>query len=240
MKVLKRLAVAVGIVVVLAAAGAAFIYFSAFAPNRPIQDGQVLAGSVTTVQDGFVSIYLLDAGNGTYALVDAGRDKAGKAILKALADKGASPSQVTAVFLTHGHGDHTAALPLFPKAEVYAMGDEATLLANIAFHPLQDGDIVRVGNLPVEVFATPGHTPGSAVYFARGVLFFGDSAGGGKDGTVMPAVKLFSKAPQQNVDSLKKLEARLLPRASEVKTLAFAHSGPLDGFAPLLAFTQTH
>jgi hypothetical protein len=36
------------------------------------------------------------------------------------------------------------------------------------------------------------------------------------------------------------LEARLQPRASEVKTLAFAHSGPLDGFHPFEAFASAH
>jgi hydroxyacylglutathione hydrolase len=88
----------------------------------------------------------------------------------------------------------------------------------------------------VETFAVPGHTPGSAAYLARGVLFFGDSAGASKDGEVMKAVRLFSKDSGQNVASLKSLEARLQPRAAEVKVLAFAHTGPLPGFAPLAAF----
>jgi hypothetical protein len=35
---------------------------------------------------------------------------------------------------------------------------------------------------------------------------------------------------------LKALCPRLEPRAAEVKTLAFAHTGALDGFAPLAAF----
>src|SRR4029077_10492698 len=69
---------------------------------------------------------------------------------------------------------------------------------------------------------------------------FGDSAGGSKDGTVMPAVRLFSKDPDRNVASLKSLEARLQPRAAEVRTLAFAHTGPLEGFAPLEAFARSH
>jgi glyoxylase-like metal-dependent hydrolase (beta-lactamase superfamily II) len=78
------------------------------------------------------------------------------------------------------------------------------------------------------------------VYFSRGVLFFGDSAGGAKDGTMMPAVRLFSKEPDRNVASLKELEARLQPRAAEVKALAFAHTGPLEGFAPFQTFASSH
>lgn len=53
-------------------------------------------------------------------------------------------------------------------------------------------------------------------------------------------MSLFSKDSSQNVASLKALTARLSPRAAEVKELAFAHSDPLDGFAPLAAFAATN
>jgi glyoxylase-like metal-dependent hydrolase (beta-lactamase superfamily II) len=122
------------------------------------------------------------------------------------------------------------------------MQDEVALVGAAADvkHPLKDGDITQLGDLRVEAFATPGHTAGSAVYFTRGVLFFGDSAGGAKDGSMMPAVRLFSKEPDRNVASLKSLEARLQPRTADVKTLAFAHTGPLEGFAPFAAFAGSH
>ncbi len=54
----------------------------------------------------------------------------------------------------------------------------------------------------------------------------------------MQAVKFFSKNPDENVASLKALEKRLKPREAEVQTLAFAHSGPLNGFGPLEAFAN--
>jgi glyoxylase-like metal-dependent hydrolase (beta-lactamase superfamily II) len=130
---------------------------------------------------------------------------------------------------------------VFPGAEIYAMENEIELIGDAAkvSHGLKDGDVVDIGaDLHVEVFAVPGHTKGSAVYFSKGVLFFGDSAGASKDGTVMKAVRLFSKDSAQNVASLKALEARLLPRASEVKALEFAHTGPLMGFSPLVAFAN--
>jgi glyoxylase-like metal-dependent hydrolase (beta-lactamase superfamily II) len=100
--------------------------------------------------------------------------------------------------------------------------------------------VTTLGDLRVETFAVPGHTPGSAVYLARSVLFFGDSAGASADGKVMKAVGLFSKDSGQNVASLKALTAKLQPRASEIKELAFAHTGPLAGFAPLAEFASTH
>jgi hypothetical protein len=57
---------------------------------------------------------------------------------------------------------------------------------------------------------------------------------------MMKAVRLFSKDTNQNVASLKALEARLAPRGADVKQLAFAHTGPLAGFQPFATFANTH
>jgi glyoxylase-like metal-dependent hydrolase (beta-lactamase superfamily II) len=240
--ILKRVAIAVAGVVVLLAVVVAIVFWTAFGHNRPIADRQVLVPGVTVVKDGFVSVAVLDVAPDEVALVDCGNRRDAKPILAALADRKLTAASVVAIFLTHGHPDHTAGCRAFPNATVYAMQDEVTLIGTAADvrHPLKDGDVTQVGDLRVEAFATPGHTPGSAIYFARGVLFFGDSAGGAKDGTVMPAVRLFSKDPDRNVASLKSLEARLQPRAAEVRTLAFAHTGPLEGFTPLEAFANSH
>lgn len=240
-KVLKRVLVGLGVVVALLAIAAGAVYWKAFSHNRPIVDRQTLAPGVEIVKDGFVSVAVLDVAPDAVAIVDCGNDKKGEAVLAALAERKLTASSVVAIFLTHGHGDHTAGCRLFPAAEVYAMEDEVALIDGAAEvkHPLKDGDAAQVGELRVEAFATPGHTAGSAVYFARGVLFFGDSAGGAKDGTMMPAVSLFSKDPDRNVASLKALETRLQPRAAEVKMLAFAHSGPLEGFGPFASFASS-
>ena len=236
-RVLKWLGVVVVLLVLVALAG----WYSAFGSNSAIVDGQVAPG-VETVKDGFVSIAMIDVGPGKVALIDAGHDASGKALLAALARRGLTPASVVAIFLTHGHGDHTAACKLFQGADVYALQNDVALVGDAAkvTHPLNDGEVIEDGDQRVEVFATPGHTAGSAVYLARGVLFFGDSAGASKDGEMMKAVRLFSKDSAQNVASLKAVAARLQPRAAEVKELAFAHTGPLAGFQPLAAFASTH
>jgi glyoxylase-like metal-dependent hydrolase (beta-lactamase superfamily II) len=227
------------LVLVLAVAG---VWFYAFGSNRPIVDGEKLAPGVEVVKDGFVGIFLLDAGADKVALIDAGNDASGKALLAALDKRHLTPASVAAIFLTHGHGDHTAGCKLFPSAQIYALETELPLLGDSVkvTHPLKDGEIVNVGDLRVETFAVPGHTPGSAVYLARRVLFFGDSAGGSKTGEVMKAVSLFSKSSAENVTSLKALSTKLQPRASEIDVLAFAHTGPLSGFQPLATFASTH
>jgi glyoxylase-like metal-dependent hydrolase (beta-lactamase superfamily II) len=232
-RALKWLGLAMALVVLLAGA----TWYSAFGRNEAVVEGPVVEG-VQTVRDGFVNAFVVDAGGEKVALVDAGNDKSGKALLAALARRGLTPDSVTAIFLTHGHGDHTAGCRLFPGAEVYAMEAEANLVGDAAkiTHPLKDGDVATVGDLHVEAFSVPGHTPGSAVYLARGVLFFGDSAGASKTGEVMKAVRLFSKDSGLNVTSLKSLAARLGSRRTEIKAMAFGHTGSLVGLEPLEAF----
>jgi hydroxyacylglutathione hydrolase len=235
---MKRALKWVGAVVAVLLVVVASIWFYAFGHNSPIVDGQVLVPGVETVKDGYVSAFLVDTGPGKVALVDAGHDASGKAILAALAKRGLTPASVSAILLTHGHPDHTAACKLFPGAEVYAMKSDVALVGDAAkvTHVFDGSGAFDVGELHVEAFATPGHTDGSAVYLARGVLFFGDSAGASKSGEVMKAVGLFSHDSAQNVTSLKALAAQLQPRAAEIKELAFAHTGPLVGFGPLADF----
>ena len=234
---MKRALLWAGIVLatLLVVAGAAF--YSAFGNNSKVTEGPIVDG-VETVKDGFVNAFVLDAGPGKVVLVDSGNDKAGKAVLASLARKNLTPAAVAAVFLTHGHPDHTAGCRLFPGAQVYAMEADVPLLTETVNspRPLKDGDVVTVGDLRVEAFSVPGHTPGSAVYLARGVLFFGDSAGASKSGDVMKAVRIFSKDSALNVASLKALAARLRPREAEIKALAFGHTGSLEGLGPLVAF----
>lgn len=238
---MKRALKWAGLVVLFLLIAAGSVWYSAFGDNKAIVDGQ-LADGVETVKDGFVSVFMLDAGPGKVVLIDAGKDASGKAILAALTRRGLTPGSVAAIFLTHGHGDHTAACKLFPDAAVYALESEVALVGNAAkvTHPLKDAEVSDVGDLRVDTFAVPGHTPGSAVYLARGVLFFGDSAGASKDGTMMKAVRLFSKDSGLNVTSLKALASRLQPRSQEIKMLAFAHTGSLTGFEPLAAFARSH
>jgi glyoxylase-like metal-dependent hydrolase (beta-lactamase superfamily II) len=239
---MKRVLKWLGLVVLLLVVAAGAVWYSAFGSNKPIVDGQAVAPGVQTVKDGFVSVFLVDSGPSKVVLVDAGNDKSAKAILLALAARGLTASSVAAIFLTHGHGDHTAGCKAFPDAQVFALGGEVDRIGDAAkvTHPMKDGEVAQVGDLRVEAFAVPGHTDGSAAYLARGVLFFGDSAGASKDGVMMKAVSLFSKDSAQNVASLKSLEGRLAPRASEVQALAFAHTGPLTGFLPFAAFVTSH
>ncbi len=250
-RILKRMAIVVGALLFLLVG----LVMYGFSRNFPIPDGLALGTRARTVRDGMVSVFMLDTGDGNVALIDAGNDPEGKAILAELSRRKLEPAAVKAIFLTHGHPDHIAACAKFPSAQIYALSAEVPLIEGRVgalgmlprlfgpnhlhlqvARPLQDGMTITVGNLPVQVFAVPGHTAGSAAYLVDGVLYLGDSASGRKTGQLVPAVGPFSDDAALNHAALSKLAARLSTSGAHVDTLAFAHSGPLSGLQPLLDY----
>ena len=87
---MKKILIITGIVVGLLVLIAAALIASAFMGRSEIVDG-FESGPVRVVKDGMVSVAFLDIGNGSLALVDAGNDSSGKAILAELARRGMRP-----------------------------------------------------------------------------------------------------------------------------------------------------
>ena len=244
---LRRILKITLLVIVLVVAAAAALVISIFSGKVSIPDGLRFNG-VEVVKDGYVSVYILDLRPGEVALVDGGNDVQAKAILKALWARGLGPKAVKAIILTHGDLDHVRGVPVFPDAIVMALGHDVDLAEGrrgrgpmqprpTGFHvgrSLADGDVLELANVRMEVFALPGHTPGSLALLARGVLFLGDSADVTTSRNLIPANWFFCHDGSANRSSLQRLVVRLQARASEVQAVACSHSGVLDqGLAPL-------
>lgn len=229
----------------------------AFIGRQAITDG-FEAGDVRIIKDGASSLGIVPVGTGQVALIDAGNDKSGRAILAELARRNLDKDAVTAIFLTHGHPDHTGALALFPKATVMALAPEVGIVEGTAraqgplprwmppsasgkvTRPLADGETVTVGYADFQVYAVPGHTQGSAAYLVHGVLFMGDAADADSNGRVIEAPWIFSDSQDQDRDSIVKLAERLQKEQASVRTIAFAHSGVrTEGLAPLTTFAES-
>ena len=123
------------------------------------------------------------------AVIDPGCENAAQ-ILSVLQNH----AEIAAILLTHHHTDHTRALSdLIEKtgAPILIHPDDANIVENgwlalkkinkpenpIRFttQPITDGQILNLGNLAIEVIATPGHTPGSVCFRVGNELFSGDT-----------------------------------------------------------------
>jgi hydroxyacylglutathione hydrolase len=252
-RILKIVLLVVVVVVLLIAVPIA----SALLGRRSAEDGVEVNG-VRIIKDGIVTIGVIPTGENTVALIDAGNDKAGAAILAELSRRKLDKDAVTAIFITHGHQDHVAAIPLFPKAEVMSLEREVAMVEGRegghgpvtrlfpvtptgvkVTHPLKDGETVTLGETQVRVFAVPGHSAGSAAYVVNEVLFVGDAADVGRGGDIQGSPWIFSDSQAEDRTSLVGLNKKLADEKVAVKAIAFAHSGVLsDGLAPLATFAQ--
>ncbi len=126
------------------------------------------------------------------ALIDPG-DQA-QDILELVGREGV---KVQYILLTHGHYDHTTAVPELKKlldgVEVYIHKADAQGTGNTIF-PLagqvedlrcyDEGDHITLGGLDIQVLHTPGHSKGSVTLKVENVLFTGDTLFAGSCGRI--------------------------------------------------------
>ncbi|MFH0776867.1 MAG: MBL fold metallo-hydrolase [Patescibacteria group bacterium] len=122
-------------------------------------------------------------------VIDPGCENAGQ-ILDVLQNR----AKIAAILLTHHHSDHTRALADLvgqTEAPIFIHSDDAEIVENgwlalkkiskpekpirLATQPIRDRQILKFGDLQIEVIATPGHTLGSVCFLVGNHLFSGDT-----------------------------------------------------------------
>jgi hydroxyacylglutathione hydrolase len=200
----------VALVVAVLAALAAVAVFALRASARKHGPAEPVAGAVDTwrVHNGFVDLYAAKTDDGVLVF-DTGADATGGALDALLAPTGGRRSRARVVFLTHGHFDHIAAVPLLAGTPVYAGRGDAALMRGeggklpvltrllawifavppVLSPPVLDKEVeipVSNGRESVVALPAPGHTAGSFLYFFRGVLFVGDAIDVRKGALALP------------------------------------------------------
>jgi glyoxylase-like metal-dependent hydrolase (beta-lactamase superfamily II) len=136
---------------------------------EPWFGGQVLP-SVICVLAGNPSPLTLDgtntwvvSGGGSAVVIDPGPDDEAHlaAVQQVLEHRDLRPE---VILLTHGHPDHSAGARLFANSLGVAVRalDPAHRLGS---EGLGDGDVIEVGDRPMEVLATPGHSSDSLSFY---------------------------------------------------------------------------
>ena len=127
--------------------------------------------------------FLQDEESGLMAIIDPGDDWE-----RILHQVKKAEGEVKYILLTHGHYDHTTAVPdlvkALPGVQVYihqadANGAGSQLFPRAAqvkdLNNYDEGDTLSLGSLTIEVLHTPGHSKGSVTLKVGDVLFTGDT-----------------------------------------------------------------
>ena len=120
---------------------------------------------------------LIDEETKSAALIDPG-DEAEK-LLALVKSEGVT---LKYILLTHGHRDHTLAVPALKKAlpDVPVYIGVADLVPDLKYYG--EGDTLPLGSLTIKVLATPGHTLGGVTLLVGDAMFPGDTLFAGSMG----------------------------------------------------------
>jgi glyoxylase-like metal-dependent hydrolase (beta-lactamase superfamily II) len=161
-----------------------------------------LVGGSSQSHPGDAAIYLIK-GNDNAALVDAGTGKGHSRVIKNIEKTGTGINNISHLFITHCHYDHTGGIEALRRAsgckvvaheldsEFLEMGDSRVTAASwygsimeptkVDIKVDKEKALFTIGDIEVNFFHTPGHSPGSSVLTVRSdgmLVLFGQDVHG--------------------------------------------------------------
>ncbi len=143
------------------------------------------------------NIFLVRKGE-RFSIFDAGISHYYRDTVAAIEELGLALSGLDKVILTHTHLDHSGSVPHFledakdaelwvsrVEGEYLEQGNDTIVLGSMwgqrlpplsVARKLEEGDVIKVGDLTFQVLLTPGHSIGSLCFFepSQGILISGD------------------------------------------------------------------
>ena len=166
-----------------AAAAPSRLYFRQLLAGRDIATADPIARQMVNF------VYLIgDRETGEAVVIDPAYDPAG-----ILAVVEADGMRLTGALATHYHSDHVGGsmmgwevagvkellelvqVPIHVQTEEAPLVQKVTGLTDADLVSHRSGDVVTVGEIPIELVHTPGHTPGSQCFLLDGALVSGDT-----------------------------------------------------------------
>ena len=160
----------------------------------PAHNMNIKISPVSTLQDNYVWV-IIDSENKSAIIVDPGEAAPVHQFLTQ------HQLKLKAILITHHHWDHTNGIAeLLQHYQVPVFGAKKMETPEIT-NTVEDGANIKLPPFAFDVIAIPGHTLNHIAYYAKGMLFCGDTlfaAGCGR---------MFEGTPQQLFHSLQKLAA---------------------------------
>jgi hydroxyacylglutathione hydrolase len=217
-KILKKVLVGISFVI-LAIAFFSVWYLVKFKSETkkmtPIET-QKINDNIFSIHDSFVNVFLIKDSD-QYIAIDAGKSL--ETISSELQKLNISPDKISAVLLTHTHGDHVAAIKLFKKAKVYLSRQEEQMINGEksiflwfgntidtkVYSLIDDNQVLQIGNIKIQGILTPGHTPGSICYLINDKYLFTGDLISIKDGKLGKFNEFFNMDTKTALNSIDKI-----------------------------------
>ena len=234
-KILKRIGLGIGILVVLI-----ILFFVGYGIKAksiikimsPVETKQ-LVEKVFSIEDTFVNIFLIKDGD-QYIAFDGGNDI--KIISEELKKLDINPDKIVAIFLTHTDADHNAAIKLFENAKIYLSKEEEQMIngktsrffifgnsiGTNEYELVDNQEIISIGNLKIQGILTSGHTAGSMCFLVDDKYLFTGDALSLKNGQIDSFPGFFNMDIEKATESIEKITT--LPKAEYIFTAHFGYS----------------
>lgn len=234
-KILKRIGLGIGILVVLIIlffVGYGIKAKSIIKVMSPVETKQVVE-NVFSIEDTFVNLFLFKDGD-QYIAFDGGNDI--EIISEELKKLDINADKIAAIFLTHTDADHIAAIELFNNAKIYLSKEEEQMIngetsrffifgnsiGTNEYELIDNQEIISIGNLKIQGILTSGHTAGSMCFLVDDKYLFTGDALSLENGQIGNFPGFFNMDTEKAAESIEKITT--LPNAEYIFTAHFGYS----------------